>query len=160
MRGFRADGLQTALSRAASKSAPHVNDGGFYDAALPFDLYSSINEDKVMFEIKHYLTRDERDLFAEWRKTVKDVKTKIAIDRRIYRVEMGNFGDHAPCREGVWELRIDMGAGYRVYYAQAGKTVVLLLCGGTKRTQNADISKACEYWQDWQVRKQAEEKKK
>ena len=65
---------------------------------------------------------------------------------------MGNFGNHKSCRDGVWELRIDVGPGYRVYYAVAGSQVVLLLCGGDKRTQSADISRACEYWQDWQMR--------
>jgi putative addiction module killer protein len=54
--------------------------------------------------------------------------------------------------EGVWELRIDAGPSYRVYYARSGKQVVLLLCGGDKRTQDADISRACEHWQDWQRR--------
>lgn len=103
-----------------------------------------------MFEIKHYITDDGRDVFDDWRAQVKDSKAKIAIDRRIYRAELGNFGDHKPCREGVWELRIDTGPGYRVYYARAGRTVVLLLCGGIKRSQDADISKACEYWKDWQ----------
>jgi putative addiction module killer protein len=52
----------------------------------------------------------------------------------------------------VWELRIDVGPGYRVYYAIAGAQVVLLLCGGDKRTQDADIDRACEYWLDWQRR--------
>jgi len=64
----------------------------------------------------------------------------------------GNFGDHKFCRDGVWELRIDVGHGYRVYYAIAGIQVVLLLCGGDKRTQDTDIDRACEYWQDWQRR--------
>ncbi|KXU38473.1 addiction module protein, partial [Ventosimonas gracilis] len=81
---------------------------------------------------------------ADWRDKLKDSKAKIAIDRRIYRAELGNFGDHKPYREGVWELRIDVGPGYRVYYAQSGQAVVLLLCGGIKRSQDADISKACE----------------
>jgi putative addiction module killer protein len=103
-----------------------------------------------MFEIRHYITDDGRDVFADWRGRLKDNQAKIAIDRRLYRVELGNFGDHKPCREGVWELRIDMGLGYRVYYAQAGKTLILLLCGGTKPSQDADISRACEYWKDWQ----------
>lgn len=103
-----------------------------------------------MFEIKHYITDDGRDVFVDWRNKVKDNKAKIAIDRRIYRIELGNFGDYKPCREGVNELRIDIGPGYRVYYAHAGRTVVLLLCGGIKRSQDADISKACEYWKDWQ----------
>lgn len=103
-----------------------------------------------MFEIKHYISDDGRDIFTEWRSKIKDHLAKIAIDRRIYRMELGNFGDHKPCREGVWELRLDTGPGYRIYYAQTGKTVVLLLCGGTKRSQDEDISKACEYWKDWQ----------
>jgi len=113
-----------------------------------------------MFEIRHYITSDGRDVFAEWREQVKDGKAKIAIDRRIYRVELGNFGDHKPCRDGVWELRLDVGSGYRVYYAQTEKTVVLLLCGGHKRSQDADISEACEYWKDWQRRSAKQEKER
>ena len=113
-----------------------------------------------MFEIKHYITGDGRDVFEDWRDKVKDSKAKIAIDRRIYRAELGNFGDHKPCREGVWELRIDVGPGYRVYYARAGQTVVLLLCGGIKRSQDADISKACEYWKDWQRSNVKQEKER
>ncbi len=113
-----------------------------------------------MFEIKHYITDDGRDPFAEWRDKVKDSKARIAIDRRIYRAELGNFGDHKPCREGVWELRIDIGPGYRVYYAQAGQTVVLLLYGGAKPSQDADISKACKYWKSWQRSNVKQEKKR
>jgi putative addiction module killer protein len=79
-------------------------------------------------------------------------RQRIAIDRRINRVELGNFGDHKFCRDGVWELRIDVGPGYRVYYAIAGSQVILLLCAGDKRTQASDIARACEYWQDWQGR--------
>ena len=99
-------------------------------------------------------------MFADWRDKVKDSKAKIAIDRRIYRAALGNFGDHKPCREGVWELRIDVGPGYRVYYTQAGQTVVLLLCGGIKRSQDANISKACAYWKDWQRSKVKQEKER
>ena len=102
-----------------------------------------------MYEIRHYLTRSEKDLFMEWRRQLRDTTAKIAVDRRINRMELGNFGDHKFCRDGVWELRIDVGTGYRVYYAIAGTQVVLLLCGGDKRTQDADISRACEFWQDW-----------
>jgi putative addiction module killer protein len=113
-----------------------------------------------MFEIRHYITNDGRDVFAEWRDKVKDTKSRIAIDRRIYRAELGNFGDHKSCREGVWEFRIDVGPGYRLYYAQAGKAVVLLLCGGIKRTQEVDITKACEYWKDWQRSNMKQEKER
>ena len=106
-----------------------------------------------MFEIRHYLTLDEKDLYEEWHKQLRDTKARISIDRRINRIELGNFGDHKFYRDGVWELRIDVGPGYRVYYAIAGNQVVLLLCGGDKRTQNADISRACTCWQDWQTRR-------
>ncbi|MCW5222407.1 type II toxin-antitoxin system RelE/ParE family toxin [Verminephrobacter aporrectodeae subsp. tuberculatae] len=113
-----------------------------------------------MFEIKHYITDEGRDVFGDWRSKVKDVKARIAIDRRLYRVELGNLGDHKPCRQGVWELRIDTGPGYRIYYAQAGQTVVLLLCGGTKHAQDADMTKACEYWQNWQRSNAKQEKER
>lgn len=77
---------------------------------------------------------------------------KTSVLKRVNRIEQGNFGDHKFCRDGIWELRINVGAGYRVYYAISGKQVVLLLCGGSKKTQNDDIDRACAYWQDWQRR--------
>jgi putative addiction module killer protein len=88
----------------------------------------------------------------EWRRKIRDTKAGISVDRRVNRIELGNFGDHKPCRDGVWELRIDVGPGYRVYYAISGAEIVLLLCGGDKRTQDADIDRACENWLDWQRR--------
>jgi putative addiction module killer protein len=106
-----------------------------------------------MYEIHHYLTQgDERDLYVDWLGKLRDTTAKVSVVRRVTRIEQGNFGDHKFCRDGVWELRIDVGAGYRVYYAVAGKQVVLLLCGGDKRSQDADINRACDYWQDWQRR--------
>jgi putative addiction module killer protein len=105
-----------------------------------------------MYEIKHYITADDQDVFAQWLRKLKDTTAKIAIVRRGNRIELGNFGDHKFCRDGVWELRVDIGAGYRVYYAIEGQQVVLLLCGGDKRTQDADIERACEFWKDWQRR--------
>jgi putative addiction module killer protein len=105
-----------------------------------------------VYEIRHYLTPDQRDIYLEWHRKLRDSKARIAIDRCIYWIELGNFGDHKFCRDGVWELRIDVGPGYRVYYALAGAQVILLLCAGDKRTQQADIARACEYWQDWQRR--------
>lgn len=67
-----------------------------------------------MFEIHHYLTQEGKDIFLEWQLSLRDHKARIAIDRRINRIELGNFGDHKFCRDGVWELRIDFGPGYRV----------------------------------------------
>lgn len=105
-----------------------------------------------MFEIRHYLAADGRDPFLDWMRKLRDMTARVAIDRRVNRIEQGNFGDHKYLRDGISELRIDVGPGYRVYYAKAGRTVVLLLCGGDKRTQDADIDRACSYWRDWQAR--------
>ena len=108
-----------------------------------------------MFDVRAYKTADGKNPFETWRERIKDLVARLAIDRRLYRIaHSGNFGrlgsDYKPCRDGVWELRIDVGQGWRVYYAQAGKTVVLLLCGGIKRTQDVDIETAVDYWKDWQ----------
>ena len=105
-----------------------------------------------MFEIRHYLNADEKDLYLDWLKRLRDPIAKVQVVKRINRVEQGNFGDHKFCRDGVWEIRIDVGAGYRVYYGKAKTHIVLLLCSGDKRTQNTDIDRAVEYWQDWQRR--------
>ncbi|WP_061101488.1 type II toxin-antitoxin system RelE/ParE family toxin, partial [Escherichia coli] len=68
---------------------------------------------------------------------------------RINRMASDNFGDHKPCREGVWELRIDQGAGYRVYYSLVDGEVVLLILAGDKRTQDADIDEAIRCLKDY-----------
>lgn len=105
------------------------------------------------YQIEHYLTAsDQKDLYLDWLQHLRDHQAKIAVIRRVARIEQGNFGDHKFCRDGVWELRIDVGPGYRVYYAIAGQRIVLLLCGGNKRTQSADIVHAVECWQDWKRR--------
>ncbi|VFM97924.1 MAG: putative addiction module killer protein [Candidatus Kentron sp. G] len=105
-----------------------------------------------MYEIRHYITAEGKDPYLDWQRRVRDTRARIAIDRRVNRLEKGNFGDRRFCRDGVWELRIGVGPGYRVYHAMAGKQIVLLLCGGDKRTQDADIERACAYWRDWQRR--------
>jgi len=106
-----------------------------------------------VYEIEHYFTSDGRDVYQEWRLKLRDYKASLSIDRRLHRVEEGSLGDHKFCRDGVWELRIDVGPGYRVYYAIEEVTVVLLLCGGDKRSQSADIDRACAFWLDWQKRR-------
>lgn len=105
-----------------------------------------------MYSVRHYVTGEGNDTFIEWLKRVRDPVAKLQVAKRVNRMELGNFGDHKFCRDGVWEIRVDVGAGYRVYYAQAGKTILVLLCGGDKRTQGADIDRAVKYWQDWQRR--------
>ncbi len=84
----------------------------------------------------------QTEIFAGWRKSVRDQKARIAIVRRIDRASAGNFGDVRPVGEGVSEMRIDIGAGYRVYFVVRGKAVVILLCGGDKKSQQADIEMA------------------
>ena len=104
-------------------------------------------------EILHYLIASDDDPYQLWLDALKDLKGRVAIQRRVDRVERGNFGDHKFCKDGVWELRINLGPGYRVYYALEERNVILLLCGGSKRNQSADIKDAVNYWRDYKRRK-------
>ena len=103
-------------------------------------------------EIAHYTTPDGTDLYQKWLDALRDSRAKVAVLRRIDRAALGNFGDHSPCRDGVSGMRVDVGPGYRVYYFQHGQTLVVLLCGGDKRTQDADIRKAVACKADFQRR--------
>ena len=105
-----------------------------------------------MFDLLDYQMADGRDPFKEWLANLADRQARARVAVRVQRMAAGNFGDHKPLSDGVWELRIDHGPGYRVYYAQAGQRVLLLLIGGDKRRQQADIETAVRYWQDWQRR--------
>lgn len=80
--------------------------------------------------------------YAKWFAALRDRQARARIDARIRRLSLGNPGDAKPVGEGVSELRIDYGPGYRVYFAQRGRTLVVLLAGGDKRTQNRDIKLA------------------
>lgn len=105
-----------------------------------------------MYDLRHYLSQDGQDLFARWLDSLRDKQARARVAARLIRLNNGNFGDCRPVGSGVWELRIDWGAGYRVYYAIAGKRVILLCEGGDKRTQSADIERAIKRWQEWQQR--------
>ena len=83
-------------------------------------------------------------IFADWLKSLKDKKTAATIAKRVVRIQSGLLGDVKPVGNGVSELRIDYGPGFRLYFAQKGKTLVVLLCGGDKSTQKADIKHAKE----------------
>lgn len=104
------------------------------------------------FELSYYQTRGGHVPYREWLATVTDAVAFAAIQSRTDRLKRGLFGDCEPVGEGVWELRIDTGPGYRVYYARSGKQVVLLLCGGDKRKQKADINRAKIFWRDHEQR--------
>lgn len=105
-----------------------------------------------MKTIKTYITANGRDLYAEFFNKLRDPIAKAKIASRINRMASDNYGDHKPCREGVWELRIDQGTGYRVYYSLVAGEVVLLLLGGDKRTQDADIDEAIACLRDYMKR--------
>lgn len=105
-----------------------------------------------MIEVRRYVTESGRDVFGEWLADLNDARAKAKVAARIARLAAGNFGDCKPLRGGVWELRVDWGPGYRVYYAMVERACVLLLCGGDKRKQTAEIQRAIEYWEDYQRR--------
>ena len=84
------------------------------------------------------------EVFANWFNSLRDRRAKARIQARIDRLELGHFGDVAPVGEGVSELRIFYGPGYRVYFVKCGSVVIILLSGGAKSTQNSDIVKAKE----------------
>jgi putative addiction module killer protein len=105
-----------------------------------------------MFELRRYRTEDGKVPVTQWLASLKNVKTRALIEDRLARVKSGLIGLNTPCRDGVHELKIDHGPGYRIYYARIGKTVLLLLCGGDKGSQDRDIEKAAKYLKDFEWR--------
>jgi len=105
-----------------------------------------------MIELFRYQRDDGREPFTEWLDTVRDKVAQARIRIRLRQVQAGNFGDCEPVGEGVTELRIHVGAGYRAYIGRHGKSVVILLCGGDKRSQPADIKQAKALWMEWKRR--------
>ncbi len=98
------------------------------------------------YSLEYYLEDDGRAPFTEWLSTLRDRDAHARISARLNRVKLGNFGIIKALGDGVIELKIDYGPGYRVYYAMNGKTVVLLLIGGDKATQTRDVKIAKAYW--------------
>ena len=90
----------------------------------------------------------QTEVYADWFSKLRDRQARARIDVRIRRLSLGNPGDVKPVEEGVSELRIDYGPGYRIYFVQRGATIVVLLAGGDKRTQNRDIQTALELARD------------
>ncbi len=105
-----------------------------------------------MIEVFRYQTDDGKEPVTEWLLSLRDKQAQAKVRLRLKRLEAGIFGDCEPVGEGVLELREHLGAGYRVYFGRHGRTVVILLCGGTKKSQAADIKAAKEYWADWKRR--------
>ena len=106
-------------------------------------------------EIRNYLTEDERSPFEEWFYNLKDRKARQKIKIRLERLQLGNLGDYKSVGQGVFELRVNYGPGYRIYFGQVGLTIILLLCGGDKNTQSQDIRQAKQYWKDYEKREKS-----
>lgn len=110
-----------------------------------------MSEDQVT--VLTYQTQEGQVPFNQWLDSLRDRKARAVVRTRINRLRLGLLGDCKPVGKGVKELRIFFGPGYRLYFGQEGETLVILLCGGDKSSQNKDIKKAQGYWQDYQRRK-------
>jgi putative addiction module killer protein len=104
-------------------------------------------------ELFRYQREDGSEPFTVWLNGLRDKAAAARIRVRLQRVAAANFGDCEPVGEGVTELRIHVGAGYRVYFGRQGQAVVILLCGGDKGSQSADITRAKDYWREWKQRR-------
>ncbi len=104
-------------------------------------------------EINYYKTEKGIAPFKEWLEALRDTNGRAKIRVRLDRVRLGNLGDHKQLDEGVWELRVDYGPGYRVYFAKEENRLILLLIGGDKDSQKRDIAQAACYLQDHRRRK-------
>ena len=97
-------------------------------------------------EIQIYRTLNDRQPFIEWLESIRDANTRERIQARATRLKFGNFGDFKSVGNGIYELRLNFGPGYRIYFGQVSSTIILLLCGGDKSSQVRDIERAKNYW--------------
>ena len=107
----------------------------------------------MAFEIRRYRTAAGDEPLTQWLADLPDRQARARILARLERLGVGNFGDAKFLRDGISELRIDWGPGYRVYFGRGGGTVIVLLCAGDKRKQDADIERAVAPWQEYGNRK-------
>lgn len=102
-----------------------------------------------MLEILEYATEEGSVPFRDWLGGLRDKQTRARVRVRLNRVRLGNLGDYKPVGQGVYELRIQHGPGYRIYFGRRGDTIVILLHGGDKDSQSRDIALAQRYWKDY-----------
>jgi len=105
------------------------------------------------YTIEYYLTEKGEKPFRNWLDGLKDITARNKIRIRLDRVRLGNLGNNRSVGEGVFELKVECGPGYRLYYAIEKKTIVILLLGGEKSSQSRDITLAKMFWQDHKRRK-------
>lgn len=109
------------------------------------------------FVIREYVKRNGRSPFREWLDSL-DKLIRARVQGRVARFETGNLGDFKQLGAGIFEARLDVGPGYRIYVARDGQVIILLLCGGDKSTQTRDIERAKVYWKEYQEGSDAKEK--
>jgi putative addiction module killer protein len=102
--------------------------------------------------LRIYRAADESEPFSDWLESMPDEKTIAIIKKRLVRVALGNLGIYRFVGGGVFELKIDYGPGYRIYFVQIGEVILLILCGGDKSTQSKDIEQAKQFWDDFKNR--------
>jgi putative addiction module killer protein len=100
-----------------------------------------------MLTVREYLTHNGRGPFREWLDGL-DVAVRARVQARVFRFETVNLGDHEIVG-GVWEARLDFGPGYRPYFGKDGRSLILLLSGGSKGSQSKDIARAQDFWRDY-----------
>jgi len=125
-------------------------------SALYF-LCTIVHTKKVKITVKQraaeiYESPSGKKPYAKWIKGLKDNKGKAKIFARVDRAKAGNFGDYKDLKDGLFEMRENFGPGYRVYFGIDGDEIIILLAGGDKGTQDADISKAKDYWLEYMMR--------
>lgn len=111
-----------------------------------------MNMDSLPQALHEYVTCSNKNPFRDWLLGLRDIHARAKIRVRLNRLRAGNFGDVKPVGEGVLELKITYGPGYRVYFAREDNVIVLLLCGGDKSSQTSDIKHAIEFWADYKKR--------
>jgi putative addiction module killer protein len=100
-------------------------------------------------QLEIYVTKNGKKPFIEWLESLEDKTTRYRIKERLDRVALGNLGDHKFISNGVYELRLTFGSGYRIYYSHLEEKIILLLCGGDKSKQKRDVKKAITYLKDY-----------
>jgi len=108
--------------------------------------------DNKLKRVIPYTDEQGKQPIVEWLDSL-DIASRNRITSRFSRIELGNFGDNTPVGDGVKELRFMFGSGYRIYFGEDGKEIVVLLVGGDKSSQKKDIERARYYWKDYQKRK-------
>ena len=109
--------------------------------------------DALNRKVKVFRAQDGRRPFLDWLNSLRDRRAKQKIQVRLDRLSLGNLGDHRSVGEGVTELRLDYGPGYRIYVGQDGSSIVILLVGGDKSSQDGDIKTAKGFWKEYQAEK-------